>query len=182
SARRRSRSQPDPRASGIRPQRSALRSCRSQPARRVRRPAYPQHRRLVRRRNEQPIQLGASGAASDVPGSGPMNPPMNMSSGATPESPLSSHSTAPAHIPATQRIYWSIRRELWEHRSIYIAPLAAAAIFLFGFLVALPHHMRGVKTLDQAHQVLDKPYELSAALIMGTAFIVGIFYSLDALY
>src|SRR5204862_583254 len=58
----------------------------------------------------------------------------------------------------------------------------AAAIFLFGFLVALPHHMRGVKTLDQAHQVLDKPYELSAALIMGTAFIVGIFYSLDALY
>src|SRR5205807_10302029 len=85
-------------------------------------------------------------------------------------------------FPATQRIYWSIRRELWEHRSIYIAPLAAAAIFLFGFLVALPHHLRGVKTLDQAHQVLDKPYELSAALIMGTAFIVGIFYSLDALY
>ena len=89
-----------------------------------------------------------------------MNPPMNMSSGATPESPLSSHSTAPAHIPATQRIYWSIRRELWEHRSIYIAPLAAAAIFLFGFLVALPHHMRGVKTLDQAHQVLDVPFHL----------------------
>jgi ABC-2 type transport system permease protein len=107
---------------------------------------------------------------------------MNVSSDAAPESRLASQSTSPAHIPATQRMYWSIRRELWEHRSIYIAPLAAAAIFLFGFLVALPHHLRGVKTLDQAHQVLDRPYELSAALIMGTAFIVGIFYSLDALY
>src|SRR6266704_6630884 len=42
--------------------------------------------------------------------------------------------------------------------------------------------MHGVRTLDQAHQVLDIPYELAAALIMGTAFIVGIFYSLDALY
>src|SRR5204863_5328023 len=40
----------------------------------------------------------------------------------------------------------------------------------------------GIKTLDQAHQVLDTPYELAAGLIMGTAFIVGIFYSLDALY
>src|SRR6266436_1715271 len=88
----------------------------------------------------------------------------------------------PDHIPATRRLYWSIRRELWEHRSIYVAPLAAAAVFLFGFLIALPHHMRGVKTLDQAHKVLDTPYELAAGLIMGTAFIVGIFYSLDALY
>src|SRR5258708_29106028 len=42
--------------------------------------------------------------------------------------------------------------------------------------------MRGVKTLDQAHEVLDRPYELAAGLIMGTAFIVGIFYSLDELY
>jgi ABC-2 type transport system permease protein len=89
---------------------------------------------------------------------------------------------APAHIPAARRLYWSIRRELWEYRSIYVVPLAAAAIFLFGFLIALPHHMRGVKTLEQAHKVLDTAYELAAGLIMGTAFIVGIFYSLDALY
>jgi ABC-2 type transport system permease protein len=111
-----------------------------------------------------------------------MNPPMNTSSNVMPESSVESQAVATAHIPATRRLYWSIRRELWEHRSIYVAPLAAAAVFLFGFLIALPHHMRGVKTLDQAHQVLDTPYELAAGLIMGTAFIVGIFYSLDALY
>lgn len=112
-----------------------------------------------------------------------MNPPMNTSSNAMPDSTLQSQAAvAPAHIPAIRRMYWSIRRELWEYRSIYVAPLAAAAIFLFGFLIALPHHMRGVKTLDQAQKVLDTPYELAAGLIMGTAFIVGIFYSLDALY
>jgi ABC-2 type transport system permease protein len=73
-------------------------------------------------------------------------------------------------------MYWAVRRELWEHRSIYIAPLAAAAVFLLAFLTALtlsPRHR---------HEPLDIPYEFAAALIMGTAFIVGIFYSLDALY
>jgi ABC-2 type transport system permease protein len=107
---------------------------------------------------------------------------MTSPSNAVPESSFESQAVAPAVIPAARRMYWSIRRELWEYRSIYIAPLAAAAVFLFGFLIALPHHMRGVKTLDQAHQVLDTAYELAAGLIMGTGFIVGIFYSLDALY
>ena len=109
-----------------------------------------------------------------------MNTPMNTSSNVMPESSVASQVIA--HVPATRRMYWSIRRELWEYRSIYIAPLAAAAVFLFGFLIALPHHMHGVKTLDQTHEALDTPYELAAGLIMGTAFIVGIFYSLDALY
>ena len=111
-----------------------------------------------------------------------MNPAMNTSSNLMPESSAESQAIASTHIAATRRFYWSIRRELWEHRSIYVAPLAAAAIFLFGFLVGLPHHLRGVRTQDQAHQALDVPYQLAAALIMGTAFIVGIFYSLDALY
>ena len=107
---------------------------------------------------------------------------MSTPSNTVPGSPLESQGTAPAVITASRRMYWSVRRELWEYRSIYFAPLAAAAVFLSGFLIALPHHMHGVRTLDQAHEVLDIPYELAAALIMGTAFIVGIFYSLDALY
>src|SRR6202795_5019543 len=111
-----------------------------------------------------------------------MNPPMNTQSNAMPESSVQSQIAAPALIPASRRMYWSIRRELWEYRSIYIAPLTAAAVVLFGFLMSLPHHMRGVSTLDQAHAVLDTPYELAAGLIMGTGFIVGIFYALDALY
>ena len=43
---------------------------------------------------------------------------------------------------------------------------------------------QGASLLDpaQPHDLLTTRYELSAALIMGTALIVGIFYSLDALY
>ena len=35
------------------------------------------------------------------------------------------------------RMYWSVRRELWENRSLYLAPLAVAAVFLFGFLISV---------------------------------------------
>jgi len=101
---------------------------------------------------------------------------MSTSSNTVPGSPLESQVTAPAVITASRRMYWSVRRELWEHRSIYIAPLAAAAVFLLAFLTGL--------TLSPAHrhESLDIPYEFAAALIMGTGFIVGIFYSLEALY
>jgi len=61
--------------------------------------------------------------------------------------------------------------------------LAAAAVFLFGFLinVILLRQRLPLKPAQQ-HEMLTGPYEIAAALIMGTAFIVGIFYSLDALY
>src|SRR5579863_7885084 len=104
---------------------------------------------------------------------------MNSPSNVMPEAPVDSQATAPAQIPASRRLYWSVRRELWEYRSIYIAPLTAAAVVLFAFLISLPHHMRGVTTLEQAHKVLETPYELAAGMIMGTGFIVGIFYALD---
>src|ERR1700686_1185322 len=89
-------------------------------------------------------------------------------------------------VSATRAMYWSIRRDLWENRSIYIGPLVAAIVFLFGFVINMvaTRHRIGALPFDpaQQHDLLATRYELSAALIMGTAFIVGIFYSLDALY
>jgi ABC-2 type transport system permease protein len=132
-----------------------------------------------------------------------MNSPSNATPGATPsgvnpsgatpsnhvsDSQAGSQVIAPAVLSATRPMYWSIRRELWENRSIYLAPLGAAAVFLFGFLIsliALPQHrMSTVLALDPAKQraAIELPYEIAAGLIMGTAFIVGIFYSLEALY
>jgi len=112
---------------------------------------------------------------------------MNTQSNIVPKSSLDSQVIAPPAISITRLIYWSVRRELWENRSIYIAPLAAAAVFLFGFLISmvkLRYRMHAAWAFDpmQQHQLLAAPYEFAAALIMGTAFIVGIFYSLDALY
>jgi ABC-2 type transport system permease protein len=75
---------------------------------------------------------------------------------------------------------------LWENRSIYIGPLVAAALFLCGFVINMLSVRRsiGASPLDPArqHELFATRYELSGALIMGTALIVGVFYSLDALY
>ena len=110
---------------------------------------------------------------------------MNTQSNAMAGSSIQSQGT-PAAVPAARSMYWSVRRELWENPSIYIAPLAAAAVFLFGFVINMVTMRRriGASLLDpaQQHDLLATRYELSAALIMGTALIVGIFYSLDALY
>jgi ABC-2 type transport system permease protein len=86
----------------------------------------------------------------------------------------------------TRPLYWSIRRELWESRSIYAAPLAVAALFLFGFLISLfrlPEQMRVALALDpqKQHEALMQPYDFAALAIMGTSFIVALFYCIDAL-
>jgi ABC-2 type transport system permease protein len=112
---------------------------------------------------------------------------MNMPPNAVPESRLESHAIAPAVIPASRRMYWSVRRELWESRSIYVAPLAVAALFLVGFLIStihLPHKMRAALALTAAQQreLIEQPYNFAALLIMGTTFIVAVFYCLDALH
>ena len=102
---------------------------------------------------------------------------MSTPSNTVPGSPLESKATAPAVITASRRIYWSVRRELWEHRSIYVAPLAAAAVFLLAFMISVDVQPECTGTSRSTAL-----WEFAAALIMGTGFIVGIFYCLDALY
>ena len=110
---------------------------------------------------------------------------MNTQSNAMSEPSIQSQGT-PAAVSAARVMYWSIRRELWENRSIYLGPLVAAVLFLFGFVINMVTMRRsiGASLLDpaQQHDLLATRYELSGALIMGTALIVGVFYSLDALY
>ena len=111
---------------------------------------------------------------------------MNTPNIAMPES-SNSQASVPRTISYAQSFYWSVRREFWENRLIYIAPLGAASIFLFGFVIhmlSLRHRMHGGWPVDAAsqHDALALPFEMSATLIMGVALVVGIFYSLDALY
>src|SRR5271157_3254008 len=112
---------------------------------------------------------------------------MNTSSNAVPESTLDSQVIAPAAMSATRPMYWSVRREVWENRTLYAAPLAVAGVILFGFLIrviTLPHRMPAVWALDPAHQrhAIAMPYDFAAGLLMLTQLLVGVFYCLDALY
>jgi ABC-2 type transport system permease protein len=82
--------------------------------------------------------------------------------------------------------YWSIRRELWENRSLYLAPMVAAVVFLFGFVVsviALRHRVSALQlNTEQLREALTRRFDIAAALIMLIAFLIGIFYTIDTLY
>jgi ABC-2 type transport system permease protein len=112
---------------------------------------------------------------------------MNTPSNAVPESPLAPQEIAPAAMTQTRPLYWSIRRELWENRSIYIAPLIVAAVQVFGFAIStigLAERRRAVLLLDPALQrtAIEMPYDIAAIMMIFTVFIVGVFYCLDALH
>jgi len=95
--------------------------------------------------------------------------------------------TAPRPV---QPFYWSVRRELWENRSLWIAPLAAAGVLLLAVIIAVianaSHVSEGLQTLA----VL--PPEKQQMVVNGSYFGIGIvvtivmniavfFYLLDAL-
>jgi ABC-2 type transport system permease protein len=109
---------------------------------------------------------------------------MNTQSDAIPESAPESQVIAPAVISATQRMYWSVRRELWENRSIYIAPLAVAGVVLLGFFLrTIAGIWEKALRLDPTQpQAVVAPYDVAAALMMLTAILVSVFYCLDVLH
>src|SRR5438552_6266755 len=117
---------------------------------------------------------------------------MNTESNSIPESGPGSatpatESTVRDRRYSTRPMYWSVRRELWENRSIYIAPLIVAAFEVIGFAIStigLAERRRAVLLLDPAHQraAIEQPYDLAAMMMIFTVFLVGVFYCLDALH
>jgi ABC-2 type transport system permease protein len=112
---------------------------------------------------------------------------MSAPSSPVPESAAEPRAIEPAVTSATRPFYWSVRRELWENRSIYLAPLAVAAVYFIGFLISLgklPGNMRAMAALDPALQpaMLAQLYSHAAMLLLLTTLIVTVFYCLDALH
>jgi ABC-2 type transport system permease protein len=111
---------------------------------------------------------------------------MNLPSDAAPEFEIGSRELAPATVSATRPMYWSVRRELWENRSIYLAPLVVAAFVLFASLISMAGLPRKMRTLPldpaRQHILVVRPFSFAPAPIMLTTFLVGIFYCLDALH
>jgi ABC-2 type transport system permease protein len=99
---------------------------------------------------------------------------------------LETGATAGAPLAPTAPFVWSVRRELWEHRSIFMAPLVVAGVMLLGFLVGmvdLPRSHRAFMALSPARQSMDiaLPYDGGAAALVLTYLVVGAFYCLAAL-
>lgn len=96
--------------------------------------------------------------------------------------------TAPAVVSEPRPLYWSVRREIWENRSVYIAPLVVAGIVLFVCLIStavgVAKGRRSGPGADPAKQysAVRKTFQMAPAPIMMTTILVGFFYCLDALY
>ena len=88
----------------------------------------------------------------------------------------------------TRPFSWSVWRELWENRSIYIAPMIVAVVQVFGLAIStigLPGRRQAVLLLDdpaKQRAAIEQPYDITAMMMIFTVFLVGVFYCLDALH
>jgi ABC-2 type transport system permease protein len=107
-----------------------------------------------------------------------MSPAMNADSDLLPQS----HATPATEIPASRQLYWLLKRELWENRTVWLSMIAIAVVLLAGHLVA--HIGRALATADLAERaaLLQEPPNFVGVVLMGIAFLIAVFYSLDVLY
>src|SRR5262249_28799806 len=83
-------------------------------------------------------------------------------------------------------LFWSVRRELWEHPYVVLGPLAAASILLASILLgAISRPDRIGDLLEMAsgprHRAVAGPFGFTAAMVALGGFLVALFYSIEAL-
>ena len=83
-------------------------------------------------------------------------------------------------LPHGRLLYWSVRRELWEHRALYVAPLTVAAFSLFGGAISALWLVPTLLTKGGAG--LMGIYPFIAVSVMATALLVTLFYVSAALH
>lgn len=91
----------------------------------------------------------------------------------------------PRDPPRTRPLYWSVRRELWENRFAYLAVPLVAAFMVVGLVihgVTMPSHLRQMVGLGPGGmEAVARTEPIGGFLMLLTSFVVGAFYSLEAL-
>jgi ABC-2 type transport system permease protein len=99
--------------------------------------------------------------------------------------PLDSQAAVAPMMSGTRPLYWSIRRELWENRFLYLAPISVAGFAVVAFSISA---IVGVWKVPlriahtSSYEAAAAPYNLAAGLMMLVSILVSIFYCLDALH
>jgi len=110
---------------------------------------------------------------------------MSVQSNASPDLPIGASPPRPA--AAARRTYlWSVRRELWENRSIWIAPLVVVGVILVGFafsLVGFVARFQHTQTLPLPKQAAAHAeiYDFATLAVILASMVVAVFYCLGAL-
>lgn len=94
---------------------------------------------------------------------------------------------APAPQSSWSRQFpWAVRREIWENRSLYLAPLAVGVLIVVATAINVMQMAPRLQTppLDpaQQHQAVESPFIFASLLLMFTTMVVSFFYAVDALY
>lgn len=84
-----------------------------------------------------------------------------------------------SEISWPRRYAWSLRRELWEHPSVWIAPVGAGAVAVLAFLAG---RVSLVAAVQPVHAVASQPYDFAIGVVMLAAYVAALFYAVDALY
>ncbi len=109
-----------------------------------------------------------------------------MSSASNAQPVMEQQADRVAPLSPTSPFAWSVRREVWEHRAIFIAPGIASGLILFGFVLRmfklpqLLHAMDKMPPLQQSF-LIGAPFAISAGAIAFTGLVVAVFYCLGAL-
>jgi ABC-2 type transport system permease protein len=92
---------------------------------------------------------------------------------------------APAASISRWRLFlWSLRRELWEHRYIYIAPPTVASLLLISFVIStwqLPGALREAAAGVGGVARFMSGYSAVAFVVMVIGYLASVFYCLEAL-
>jgi ABC-2 type transport system permease protein len=108
---------------------------------------------------------------------------MSTLSHASPEMNMSG--TGRVKTTPTRPLYYSVRREVWENRGLYIGPIIGAIIGVFGLLVhgwLKPHAMPAWMEMVPGQPSSHMPVNAASMFILAMGFIVGVFYCLDSLH
>jgi len=110
---------------------------------------------------------------------------MSPTSAALPDAAADAREAATAAPRRTRPLYWSVRRELWENRSIHLAPLGVATFAVAALVthaVTMPSHMPGLLANDPVEAgSAGVTYRVAAMLMLITLFVTAAFYCTDAL-
>ena len=88
-------------------------------------------------------------------------------------------------FPWLRVFYWTVRREVWEHRAVYVAPLAAAALGLVGVLLSslhAPAMLRAAMANPKKADLLMAPHAVIALAVLATGLVFAGFYAIGALH
>ncbi len=100
---------------------------------------------------------------------------------------LGSQTSGPAALSAVRLVYWSVLREFWEHRWLYIVPLIVAAVFLVGFVLGAARFpissLRNAQlTMHSLGRLLEAPFDFASDALMLAYVVIAVIYCLAALH